>query len=116
MLVYTLRSRPLTSADVSNPWQPPGDGNYTFDSIWSDPSEQSPFVTVFGDAQVSVSGSNLDVQDCLNYCEGLNPQWQYAGLESGKYVSAIPLLSVLLTLLIANAGAGTALAQEAAQI
>jgi hypothetical protein len=75
----------LTSGDVATPWQAPGDGNYTFDSIWSDAANQSPFITTYGGAQVTILGEgDLDIQNCLNYCENLNPQWQYAGLENGE--------------------------------
>jgi hypothetical protein len=84
-LIYTRRPNPLTSADVANPWQAPGDGNYTFDSIWSDTTNQGPFVKAYGNAQVTISGEgDLDIQTCLSYCENLNPRSQYAGLEHGK--------------------------------
>jgi hypothetical protein len=84
-LVYSRRSNPLTSGNILNPWQAPGDGNYTFNSIWSDPTNQSPFVTAYGGASVTVYGLlDLDIQNCLSTCENLSPQWQYAGLENGK--------------------------------
>jgi hypothetical protein len=84
-LVYSRRSTPLTSGDIMNPWQAPGDGNYTFNSIWSDATNQSPFITPYSGMQVMVYGStDLGTQSCLSYCGNLSPQWQYAGLENGK--------------------------------
>lgn len=101
VIVYKLRTTRLTSANVPNPWLPPGNNQWGFDGLYSDPGQRSPFA--FRSDLLTTTPvfrrSQADVGSCLEDCAflphllptfpdilGLNSTWQYAGIVNGGYV------------------------------
>ncbi|KAJ5034908.1 uncharacterized protein L3040_008176 [Drepanopeziza brunnea f. sp. 'multigermtubi'] len=93
-LVYRVRTTFLTSGSISTPYIVPGNGQWSYDGLYSDPLRISPFVTrQDGLATTLVVRTQVDIGSCLASC-GLNghllgdvygqsTDFQYAGITSG---------------------------------